>query len=236
MPLSPDEIEVTPFALDDEQLLPLAIARDWLADEELGRADRFRFQPLRERFVRGRAMMRWILARHLDAEPGDLRFETGEHGKPRLLGEPLHFNLSHSENRAVLAVSRLPSIGIDIERFDRKVNVDALGRRCFRESEWAPFASLDGDARKRAFFWMWTAKEARMKATGDGFRLEPLKIEIRFAGSLPDACLEPVDPPAYLAPAELPGAEAACTVAALSPFRVSLGHVNAESGIGAAPR
>lgn len=231
MPLSPDEIEVTPFALDDEQLLPLATALDWLDEEELRRADRFRFQPLRERFARGRAMMRWILSRHLDVEPGALRFEIGKHGKPSLLGEPLHFNLSHSENRAALAISRLPSVGIDIERFDRKVNVDALSRRCFRESEWAPFASLEGAARKRAFFWMWTAKEARMKATGDGFRLEPLKIEIRFVGSLPEACLEPVDPPAYLAPAEIAGTDVACTVAALSPFRLSLGHVDAPGGI-----
>lgn len=216
------EIVVTPFRLDDDSSLPLALAREWLNDEERVRADRFKFPVHRERFTRGRGMLRHLLGGHLGVAPGSLVFATGEKGKPYLPGIDLHFNLSHSEDRAALAVSGLEFIGIDIERFDRRVDVDGLSRRCFRESEIARFAGMDEEEKQRAFFWVWTAKEARMKATGDGFHLEPQRIEVEFADGLPSRYREPAEPVAYVRPVVLPGDETACTVAALAPFRVHL--------------
>jgi 4'-phosphopantetheinyl transferase len=216
------EVLVTPFPLDDDSSLPLALAREWLNDEERVRADRFKFDIHRERFTRGRGMLRRVLGDHLGLAPAALVFATGEKGKPYLPGIDLHFNLSHSEDRAALAVSSLESIGIDIERFDRRVDVDGLSRRCFRESEIARFAGMAEEEKQRAFFWVWTAKEARMKATGDGFHLEPQRIVVEFADGLPIRYLEPADPPAYVRPVILPGNETACTVAALAPFRVRI--------------
>ncbi len=205
--------------------MPLDLAGSWLNREERERAERFRFPVHRERFIRGRGMLRRLLAVYLDKDPAAITFETGEKGKPFLPDFPIHFNLSHSEGRAVLAVSHLPSIGIDIECFDRKVNVDGLSRRCFRESEISGMLELPEEEKRRAFFWIWTAKEARMKATGEGFSLEPQCIEITFENGLPRACLEPCSPVAHVAPVFLPDGEAACTVAALSPFTVKLGTV-----------
>lgn len=218
--LAEDEIEVIPFLLDRDDVIPIREAEAWLHQQELERAAAFRFAVHRDRFVRGRAMVRKRLAEHFGTAPDSFVFETGERGKPFLPGGELHFNLSHSEDRAVLAVSRLPSIGIDIEKFDREVDIDGLGRRCFRDSEFARIALLQGEERRRAFFWTWTAKEARMKATGEGFGLPPQQIEIRFDGEHPEECLEPIAPKAYVAPVRLPDDSAACTVAATSPFRV----------------
>ena len=220
--LEPDEIEVIPFLLDEEETLPVDEAIEWLSDEERARADAFRFPVHRDRFVRGRGMVRRVLGEHLGQSPASFRFELGNRGKPHLPGGELHFNLSHSVDRAALAVSRLPSIGIDIERFDRDVDIDGLSRRCFRQSECDRLAGLDEEARTRAFFWTWTAKEARMKATGEGFGLAPQKIEISFEGEWPEVCLEPASPRAYVAPVHLPDRGAACTVAATSPFRIRL--------------
>jgi len=216
------EIFVTPFRLDEGAPLPLALAREWLNEEERGRADRFKFAIHRERFTRARGMLRHLLAARLGERPQSLVFAVAERGKPYLPGADLHFNLSHSEDRAALAVSRLASIGIDIERFDRRVDVEGLSRRCFRESEIARFAGMSDEEKQRAFFWVWTAKEARMKATGDGFHLEPQRIEVAFADGLPSRYLAPADPAAYVRPVVLPGDETACTVAALAPFRVSV--------------
>jgi len=217
----PDRIEVIAFSLDCEATQPLEAGEGWLDEEERDRAERFRFGILRERYIRGRAMVRRTLAECLGRDPGSLEFEVGDRGKPYLRDGALHFNLSHSEELAVLAVSRLPSIGIDVEKFDREVDYDGLARRCFREAECERLVSLAGRDKAAAFFWTWTAKEARMKATGEGFGLEPTRIEIGFRGLLPDVCREPNDPRAWLSPVRLPGDEAACTVAALSPFRVS---------------
>jgi 4'-phosphopantetheinyl transferase len=218
----PQEVEVIPFRLDDDSVLPLALAREWLNAGERVRADRFRFEIHQNRFTRGRAMLRRLLSERLGTSPGDLVFELGERGKPFLPGSPLHFNLSHSEDRAALAISALPSIGIDIECFDRKVDVDGLSRRCFRESEISGLLDLPDEEKRRAFFWIWTAKEARMKATGEGFHLEPQRIEIGFEKGLPICCLAPVTPAAHVLPVVLPDDGAACTVAALSPFQVVL--------------
>jgi len=216
----PVDIEVTPFRLDEEETLPLAEAECVLGDEERGRASAFRFERHRHRYIRGRAMVRRCLAARLDRDPASLVFETGTRGKPHLVDESLHFNLSHSEDRAALAIATVPSIGIDIECFARRVDIDRLSRRCFRPSECLRLEGFDERDRKRAFFWTWTAKEARMKATGEGFALEPQRIEIRFREEWPEACLAPVEPRAWVAPVPLPDDEVACTVAALRPFRV----------------
>ncbi len=224
MALSPDEIEVVRFALEDDSAVSLEEARSWLSKEELDRAERFKFGNLRDRYTRGRGMLRRELARHLTCDPAGLVFGSGPHGKPFLRDLDLHFNLSHSEDIAALAISRIPDVGIDIERFDRSVDFDGLARRCFREVEWSEFSESSTEEKAHRFFHLWTAKEARMKATGEGFQLPPKKIEIGFLNGLPDSCIEPVDPPAFLQAVADPDRRfpAACTVAALRPFRLSL--------------
>tara|TARA_R110002096_G_scaffold21252_1_gene69235 strand:- start:2291 stop:3001 length:711 start_codon:yes stop_codon:yes gene_type:complete len=217
-----DEIRVTPFSLDDEALLPLGLAEQWLSDEERKRAAAFHFENHGERFIRGRAMVRRTLSEHLNVSPRALKFGTEERGKPFLIGEALHFNLSHSLDRAVVAISLLPSIGIDIEYFSREVDIGGLSRRCFRDSEIKRLDDLGDEEKQRAFFWTWTAKEARMKATGEGFSLEPMKIEIEFEGEWPKTCLEPSDPLAYVSPVFFDDEAVACTVAATTPFRIGM--------------
>lgn len=216
------EIEVTPFPLDGEGGLPLALARSWLSEDELERAGRFRFERHRDRYLRGRGMLRALLAARLGRTPEELAFTTGAKGKPALAGAGPGFNLSHSEGRAVLAVGDLPDLGVDIEGYDRRVDLDGLARRCFRPSEIAWMASFPPERRHLAFFRIWTAKEARMKATGEGFSLEPQRIELRFADGFPQGIAEPAEPAAHLASVVLPGGECACCVVALEPFRVRL--------------
>lgn len=215
-----DEVEVIPFPLEGAGSLDLARAESWLSAGERERAASFRFAVHRERFIRGRGMVRLLLAERLDEDPAALQFTLGPKGKPSLLGGGTRFNLSHSEGRAVVAISRACEVGVDIESFDRHVDLDGLARRCFLESETAGWERLDLEAKTRAFFWLWTAKEARMKATGEGFSLEPKKIEIACEGGLPRRCLEPSAPVANLAPVLLPGGDTACTVVGLRPFRL----------------
>lgn len=220
--LAANEIRVSSFRLDHEHELPIDSLEPWLSDYERERAESFRFKNHRERYIRGRAVTRLLLAAHLSCSPGDLEFQNGEHGKPRLAGEELHFNLSHSLDRAVIAISRLPSLGIDIECFSRDVDIDRLSRRCFRKEEIARYEGMSPEEKNRAFFWIWTAKEARMKATGEGFSLEPKKIEIEFKGEFPDRCLEPTDPACLVAPVLFSDGLVACTVACMNEFDLVL--------------
>lgn len=222
IPLAENEVEVRGFILDDDRDISLEEASSFLNEEETKRSEAFRFPILKERYIRGRGMVRWCLGAHLDRDPRSLRFTLGEKGKPYLENDELHFNLSHSEDKAALAVSRLPAVGIDIEQFSREVDIPALSQRCFRESEIRRLEKLEGEDLQRAFFWTWTAKEARMKVTGEGFGLEPGKIEISFEGEWPHRCLAPIDPTVYVSAVRIPGFHSACTVAATHPFELRL--------------
>ncbi len=225
-------VEIFAFSLDEEGVLPLDLAESWLSQDERARAAAFRFDVHRRRYIRGRGFLRGVLGRRLEREPATLGFVAGPYGKPTLDDEALQFNLSHSEDRAALAladasgpggVAAARGIGIDVERHDRRVDFDALARRCFREAEIRWMRSFPEDRRHLAFFRLWTAKEARMKASGEGFQLSPRSIEVGFAGEWPDR---------YLAPAE-PSARLACfgdgatvgAVAAFEPLRLSFGEV-----------
>lgn len=229
MPISPEKsvtpavIEVFPFSLDDDSDVPLALARSWLSAAEQERAASFRFEIHRDRYVRGRGMMRALLARRLGADPASLEFILGDKGKPSLVGDPTGFNLSHSEGTAVFAVGNVGDLGVDVEGYDRRVDHAGLARRCFRESEIEWMEGFSPAERHLAFFRIWTAKEARMKASGEGFHLSPQRIELAFAEGYPVRCLEPAEPAALLRSLPLPDYGAVCAVVAFAPFEVRLG-------------
>ncbi len=95
----------------------------------------------------------------------ELRWEKAAHGKPFLADGSCHFNLTHSENLAALAVSPF-ELGLDVEDRTRRVEYLALGRRFFAAPETAELERADDP--RRFFFEVWTAKEAYIKALGDG--------------------------------------------------------------------
>lgn len=111
------------------------------------------------------ALLRQLLSLHLDRPAQELRWEKAAHGKPYLADGSCHFNLTHSENVAALAVSSR-ELGLDVEVRTRMVEYLALGRRFFAEPEAMEMErAMDP---RRFFFEVWTAKEAYIKALGDG--------------------------------------------------------------------
>lgn len=160
-------------------------AEAWLANLEAGetvvthyaglldsgeheRAARFRLPQDRRRFILARGLLRELLASRLDAKPETLRFEYGEHGKPALAGTPLHFNLSHSHERALYALSPTAGVGVDIEYLRRRADHAALSARYFTPEEQARYTATTESERARFFFERWTRKEAVAKASGVG--------------------------------------------------------------------
>jgi len=151
-----------------------------LCEEELKRAERFRFPVLRRRFAAGRGALRAILARYLSTDPERLEFAYGSHGKPCLLNSPanIQFNVSHSNDLMVAAICRDWPIGVDIEKKDPRFHAMEIAERYFCEREREEIANAEGEARLEAFFQLWTAKEAVLKATSLGLALELSKLEI----------------------------------------------------------
>ena len=101
-----------------------------LSEDEVARANRFRFEEDRIRWIRARSSLRLILSRYAGSDPAELVFCYGKHGKPALVGATgVEFNLSHSGDWAMVAVARSVPVGVDIERMRANVDIAALLRR-----------------------------------------------------------------------------------------------------------
>ncbi|MGB6454533.1 MAG: 4'-phosphopantetheinyl transferase superfamily protein [Streptosporangiaceae bacterium] len=119
------------------------------------------------RFTARRAALRWVLARYLGGEPGDLEFRVGPHGQPRLAGDEVRFSLTSSGGLALIAVSRSP-VGVDLERIEPRPGIADLAAVRFAAREAASIAAGCCGPPTLSFYRHWTAKEAYLKAVGLG--------------------------------------------------------------------
>jgi len=170
--------------LVDLDLPPLAVERlhGHLSEDERTRAARFRFEVHQRRFATGRGLLRELLGRLLGRDPASLRFEYGEKGKPSLAGSAdLRFNLSHSQNSALVAVARGLELGVDIEACRPIDDAAMLVERFFAPAEREVFRAVPEPDRLACFYTGWTRKEAYVKARGDGLSLPTSAFEVEIA-------------------------------------------------------
>lgn len=145
-----------------------------LSGEEREHLARLRIDKVRRRFVVSKGGLRRVLAHYLQAPPQDLILGRGPQGKPYLVnaaGQPdcrLRFNVSHTDEIVVIAVSQFQEVGIDIEEFRRESDFDAIAERFFAPMEREAVRAAQGDAKAAVFLHIWTCKEALLKVTGQG--------------------------------------------------------------------
>jgi 4'-phosphopantetheinyl transferase len=185
--LTPDDVHLWQMDLD----LPVSKVQELeniLSTDEKTRAERFYFQQHKNRFIVGRATLRIILGRYLDRSPQQIQFEYSSRGKPSLAkcgSQGLKFNLSHSQNLALYGFACDRAIGVDLEYIRAVTDVQQIARRFFSPSESATIMSLSEEEKFTAFFRGWTAKEAYLKATGDGLSGSLDKIEVSLLPNEP---------------------------------------------------
>jgi 4'-phosphopantetheinyl transferase len=127
--------------------------------------------------------LRALLGNYLQLDPARLEFACHSRGKPSLTGPgagQIHFNLAHSEDLALIAVTRAGEVGVDVERIRPMPDGEAIAERFFSTREIEAFRRVPAAARDAAFFSLWTRKEAWLKATGDGIAESLAKIEVAF--------------------------------------------------------
>jgi 4'-phosphopantetheinyl transferase len=180
-PLLPQSIHVWRVPL---QVSPeiLAHCQSLLLDDEYARMLRFHFPDDRRRFAVCRASLRSALLRYLDSpaprdspETTPLRFQYGPAGKPELQGGAaawgawgrggeLHFNVSHSADRALIAISH-EFVGIDLEEF-RALDYQAVATQVFSPGDLTTLSRTPAAQKPDTFFRLWVRHEARAKAFG----------------------------------------------------------------------
>src|SRR5271168_2794995 len=162
-----------------------------LSPAELARANRFHFAKDRQAFIAAHGALRTILATYLDCGPAGIDFATGANGKPAVAG--IQFNLSHSADLGVVAVTQDREVGVDVEYFDpQRANMD-VARRFFSPREVSVLQTLPTEQKTAAFFNCWTRKEAYLKAIGLGLSAPLDSFDVSLAPGEPARLLRGTD-------------------------------------------
>ncbi|WP_427915139.1 4'-phosphopantetheinyl transferase family protein [Ramlibacter sp. MMS24-I3-19] len=155
---------------------------------ERERAEAFRFDADRQAFVIAHALRRLALACALGADPGELQFTTGAHGKPLLLGADAAtpaFSLTRSRGLVACAVGHQRFLGVDVEPVRPGLSPSLL-ESFVTPAHGAAFLDDTPD-----LFMQWTALEAFWKARGTGLSTTQPRIGLHALEG--EDCYEIVD-------------------------------------------
>lgn len=149
--------------------------QDYLSREECLGVEKLRFDADKQRFLIARAALRDILARYLQKTPNNIHFQYNDYGKPYLQCQSLHFNVSHSLNCILYAVSKTNPVGIDVEHCAKNIEYLSVAKQFFQKTEYRKLLDLPEKERVLYFYRCWTRKEAILKAMGTGLSF-PLNV------------------------------------------------------------
>ena len=158
----------------------------WLRGEEKNRYNRYQSQRQREHFLFGRVLLKTILSKYIGCAPADLKLDIDTRGKPFVSSDntlSLTFNLSHSGNRVVFAVSKNQDLGVDLELIKKERAILKIAERYFSTSETRELRNLPKASQVKRFYELWTLKESVLKACGYGLSRGLSKIEFSFPAS-----------------------------------------------------
>lgn len=147
-----------------------------LCEAEVAKADRFSRASDRASSIVARGALRLLLSGYTGVPAVELVFQYSENGKPFLVspassrlqdaGDTVSFNVSHSGDWVVLAIGRNRSIGVDVEKVRREMDVMPIASRYFTPEEAKMIESAEDQ--HGLFFHHWARKEAYIKAIGSG--------------------------------------------------------------------
>jgi 4'-phosphopantetheinyl transferase len=135
-----------------------------LSESERDRALCFHTHADQVRSTSTRAALRRLLAAKIAIPANELRLVTNQYGKPYLYDNVgIDFNVSHAGQYALIAISTTGQVGIDIENYNRQLDISIL-------TEYV-FTTLERESRlvtTEDFIRHWVAKESVLKALGVG--------------------------------------------------------------------
>ncbi len=151
------------FTFDEQALLAL------LSPDEIQRAMRFKLSLHKQRFIIARGLLRKTLSLYTGVAPNQIVFNYNVSGKPSLQTNPfsLQFNVSHSADLAIFALTTDQEVGVDIEKIASSFK-DDVAKRFFSSAEYTQLMALTDQARNKGFYQIWSKKEAIIKAAGKG--------------------------------------------------------------------
>jgi 4'-phosphopantetheinyl transferase len=169
-----------------------------LDDQERERAARFRFPEDRARFIAGRGLVRHGLRHYSPQLPALLEMGYTSLGRPILAGghEAPQFSISHTRDLVALAFARGAQVGIDLEFTQPAVDQLELAERIMSGEDFRAYAALPAREQPRAFYRVWTRKEAYLKARGEGIATGLQDVSVSFSPETTTTVTDRRDPAA----------------------------------------
>jgi len=196
--LQPDEVHVwrAPLVVPESVLEQL---NQLLSESETTRATSFRSAEDRGRWIVAHGVLRILLSRYLCLNPRLLHFDFTTYGKPFLafpaLNTPLEFNLAHSRDLALYALTYSRQVGIDVEYKRADIDYEALAQIAFSPNEQATLRSLPNALKQEFFYSCWTLKESYIKAKGKGMSIPLDQFDVSCQSGEPAALLQSREDP-----------------------------------------
>ncbi len=186
--LAPGELRLWTIPLDPSPAAVAALSK-LLSPDERERAARFRFEQHRRRYAVGRGALRRLLGREVGVAPESIELTYGPRGKPFLAARhgrlSLQFNLSNSEELALVGLFDGREVGVDVEYLKPMPDADEIGERFFSVPERQVLRELSLDQKEIGFFNAWTRKEAYLKAVGEGLTVALDSFDVTLAPGEP---------------------------------------------------
>lgn len=153
----------------------------FLSPEELVKADSYRDPARRLEAIASRALLRKALSYRYDPAPHAWRFGADENDRPHVIA-PVptpDFNIAHASGMVVVGISDAPPIGVDVEHIDRAGEIAEIRERVLAQTEAESLSALKPKDAERWLVTLWTLKEARAKATGEGLAMDFRQLSFR---------------------------------------------------------
>ena len=136
--------------------------KEYLNQEDLEKIQRFKQDLNRRQSLMSIALKKKYVK-------GEIYYN--EYGKP--LSKEIYFNISHSDNYVMIALSKDTSVGVDIEYIKDNVDDNLINHVC-NDSE-IEYINKD---KSRNFYYIWTRKEAILKCIGSGITNDLKNINV----------------------------------------------------------
>lgn len=150
-----------------------------LSREEAARADRFLDITHKARYRAAHVALRRLISHRTGLPAKQLDFLNQKFGKPCLAGPAgCFFNLSHSGDLALVAISSQYEVGVDIELFRELDEVHDLAEQHLTPTELKNWSELPSAEQVSAFYQIWVRKEACVKSIGLGLRTPLTAVEV----------------------------------------------------------
>lgn len=151
-----------------------------LSTAELEKCNKKLTKSLQIKSILSQGLLKECLAESLNKKPESLIIKTQPQGKPFIPEEPtLHFNISHSRDYLVIAISYDSPLGIDLEFQDNNYKEKTI-EQFMSPMEMDSYTELSQNKKCDFYFKIWTAKESLAKSLGLGLKLPMKLISVNF--------------------------------------------------------